>query len=240
MKKNHWITLTVGIAIVLGMYAIPAITQQPTPPPQAPPPSLVAIIDLAKVIQWHPEFIRRQQDLKARAAQAEASIRTKQEKLAERQKGLETSQLVPGTPQYLQIADEITKSATDLQMEFKTLDRQFTLDNAKIMYDVFEDIKMSIGKYAEPRGIAQVTDQRDFKSNPLDPQTVIEDMDQRLVWYSKRLNITDTIIREIYAARNVPAPADLSVAPPGSAAAARTATAAPTPPGAPAAGVGVR
>jgi hypothetical protein len=76
------------------------------------------------------------------------------------------------------------------------------------MYDTYQDIRAIIGRYAMARGIAQVTDIREFEVNPADPQTVAEEMDQRLVWFNPTLNITQQIIGEVYAThgRTMPAP----------------------------------
>jgi hypothetical protein len=80
------------------------------------------------------------------------------------------------------------------------------------MYDVYKDIKTTIGRFATARNIAQVTDFRDFEPNPADPQSVAEDMDQRLVWFNPMLNVTQHIIHELqtsFTQRNpgVPLPA---------------------------------
>jgi hypothetical protein len=103
------------------------------------------------------------------------------------------------------------------------------------MYDTYKDIKATIGNYAAARGIAQVTDYREFEPNPADPQTVAEDMDQRLVWYNKNLNITEVILKDIYAVRKLPYPPAAPVMNAGNnagnAGAPRTATAAPAAPG---------
>jgi hypothetical protein len=74
------------------------------------------------------------------------------------------------------------------------------------MYDTYQDIKKVIGEFAKKRSIAQVTDYRVFEVNPADPQLVAEDMDQKLVWFDDRLNVTDYVIDALYAAHNMPRP----------------------------------
>ena len=206
MKKNHWITLVVGIAIVLGIYAVPAITQQ-QPQPTAPQlPFRVAIIDVAQVIKQHPEFMQRQQTLQDQVKQAESIFQQRQEKIAAKQKSLEASPHRPGSVEHQRVVDEIQSDMAEFEKDAKVQQRKFALDNSRIMYDTYQDIKTIIQQYATARGIAQVTDYRDFEPNPADPQTVAEDMDQRLVWFDNRLDITQTIIGQIYAARNMPMP----------------------------------
>jgi Skp family chaperone for outer membrane proteins len=207
MKKNHWITLIVGIALALGIYAIPGITQQ-QPQPTAPQlPFRFAIIDVAQVIKLHPEFMQRQQMLQDQVKQAEAVFQQRQEKIAAKQKNLESSNFRPGSVEHQRVVEEIQAEMADFEKDAKVQQRRFALENSKIMYDTYQDIKGTIQQYATARGIAQVTDYRDFEPNPADPQTVAEDMDQRLVWFDNRLDITQTIIGQIYAARNMPVPA---------------------------------
>jgi Skp family chaperone for outer membrane proteins len=229
VKKNHWITLIVGIAIALGIYAIPAITQQ-TPSAGTPPiPNLVAVIDVAQVIKSHPEFISRQEGLQKQAKEWEAAFQKQQEAIENKQKSLQASStLRPGTAEHQRALDDIANEVAEYEKNLKTQGRKFELENARIMYDIYQDIKATIEKYAVSRGIAQVTDYREFEVIPTVPQTVAEDMDQRLVWYNRSLNITQVITKEIYAARGMQPPVQAA-----STNGARSANNAPAAPAAP-------
>ena len=207
MKNNHWITLIVGIAIALGIYALPAVTQSQQAAQQDPIPYLVAVIDIAQVIKNHPEFMKRQEDLQKQVNEAEAVFGKRQQAIVDKRKALDASPtLKPGSPQHQQMLDEIASEVTEFEKDTKNLQRKFALENSKIMYDTYQNIKGTIQKYAVSKGIAQVTDYRDFEPNPADPQTVAEDMDQRLVWFNPRLDITKFIISQIYADRGMPMP----------------------------------
>ena len=212
MKKNYWITSIVGIAIVLGIYAIPATANGQQTPPAAQVPYLVAVIDVAQVIKAHPEFMTRQQNLQNQVKEAEAKFQTRQEGITDKQKKLEASQLRPGSSDHERVLNDIANEMAEFEKDVKTLQRRFALENSKIMYDTFQDIKATIGKYAAARNIAQVTDYREFEANPADPQTVAEDMDQRLVWFNPSLNITRTIIGSIYTARGQQVPQQITEA----------------------------
>ena len=207
MKKNHWITLTIGVAIVLGIYAVPGITQQSQQAAAPQIPYLVAVLDVAQVIKSHPDFTQRQNALQEKVRTAEATFQKRQEAIAAKQKSLEASPHRPGSPQHQQILDEIASDLADFERDAKTEQRRFALENSKIMYDTYQDIKATINRYATARGIAQVTDYREFEPNPAEPQSVAEDMDQRLVWFNPQLNITRVIVGEIYAARGMQPPA---------------------------------
>lgn len=228
MKKNHWITFIVGIAITLGIYAVPAVAQPAAPAQQpAPAQNLVAVIDVAQVIKQHPEFMTQQEALAQQLKQAEATFQKRQETIAAKQKALEASPHKAGSQEYQRQFDEIASDLADFEKDAKAQQRKFALANSQIMYNTYQDIKATIEKFAMAKGIMQVTDYREFEPNPADPQTVAEDMDQRLVWFNKNLNITRHIIGEIYAARGQQPP---QTAPAGNAGAApRQATAPPAP-----------
>ena len=219
MKKTYsWTTLPIGLAIALALYAAPAIAQQP-PPQQAPLPFLVAIVDVAQLIKAHPEFEQKQQHLAAQVGQAEKQFQARQEEIAQQQRALnESTHLRSGSPEHQREIDAIAYKLADFEKDVKTHQRRFTLENSRIMYDTYKDIKETIGRYATANNIAQVTDYREFDPNPVDPQSVAEDMDQRLVWFNPRLNITRQIIQQLYAARGLPAPqAQTATAPAGGA-----------------------
>ena len=210
MKKT--LTLIVGTAFVLGIYAIPVIAQ-PAAQPQAaqvPPPTRVMVVDVAQLIRNHPEFTAKQDGLKAQVQQAEADFTKRQEGIINKQKALEASQFKPGTPDHQRMLDEITRDMAQFEADAKSRQRQFALANSRIMYDTYKDIKSTIGRIATQYGIAQVTDYRVFEVDPADPTTVAEDMDQRLVWFNPSLNMTNTVIQQLYADRQLPMPTTLN------------------------------
>jgi len=212
VKKNHWFVLTIGIAIVLGIYAVPAITQQAAAPQASQTPFYVAVIDVAQVMRMHPHFMEEQGKLKAQIDQAEAVFKQRQEGIEGKRRALEGGTFRPGTQEYQQQFDIIANEMADFERDARTLQRRFALANSQIMFDTYQDIKKTIGAYATARGIAQVTDYREFTPDPAIPETVAEDMDQRLVWFNPTLNLTKHIIGEVYAARGLPMP---TIPPPG-------------------------
>ena len=227
MKKNHWTTLIVGIAIALGIYALPGITQtQPAAQQQEPFPQYVAVIDVAQVIKMHPEFMQKQEDLKKRVESAEKTFETRRQGITAKQSAMEASLHKPGSAEHQRMFDDVANELANFEKDAKIMQRQFALENSRIMYDTYKNIKDTIGRYARAKGIAQVTDYRVFEPDPSDPQSVAEDMDQRLVWFSDRLNITEFIIAQLYADRGMPMPSPQQQA--AGAAGARTASPAPS------------
>ena len=202
MKRKHWITLIAGIALVLGVYAVPAITQQPAAQPAAAAqrPYQVAVIDVMQVLRAHPDFTIKQAALQEDINKTEADFTAKQRAIEEQKKQLDESQLSPNSPQYQQAFDALARQVAQFEADVRAQHRRFALRSSEIMYETYQDIKGTVERVCRASGIAQVTDYREFTVNPADPQSVADDMDQRLVWFDPQLNITQAIIVQIRTA----------------------------------------
>jgi Skp family chaperone for outer membrane proteins len=202
--KQTYLTMLAGLCLAFGFVSQAAAQGLP---------QFVAVVDVAQLIKNHPDFRVKQEALQKTVQAEEAKFRSKQEQIVAKEKALSSSALNPGTPEHQKQMDEIADEYADFEKEAKTMQRKFALENSKIMYETYKDIKQSIGKFAKARKIAQVTDFRVFEPNPLEPQSVAEDMDQKLVWFDETLNITDLIISQLYADRGLQRPAADAAAP---------------------------
>lgn len=206
MKKTRLTVLFVALGLSLGIFAISAVAQtapQPAARPAAQPagpPNLVAIVDVAQLIRTHPGFRTKQEDLKQRMITEEGKFRDRQKGIADQEKSLlqGNSPLKPGTREYQDKVDQIAKAYSDFETEARLMQRRFALENSQILYDTFTDIKKSIGRFAKSQRIAQVTDYRFFEVSPNDPPSVMEDMEQKVVWFDESLNITNHVIQQVY------------------------------------------
>ncbi len=197
MKHNRW-TVLVASLVAVCFFASQAAAQGL--------PNFVAVVDVAQLIKRHPEFKAKQDALQGEMLSKEAYFKKKQEDIATKEKSLATAGLKQGSPEFQKAADEIQSDYTDFEKEAKAEQRRFALKNSQIMYDTYKDIKAEIGKFATARKIAQVTDFRMFEPDPAIPQTVAEDMDQKLVWYDPQLDITELVLKQMCDARGVPVP----------------------------------
>jgi Skp family chaperone for outer membrane proteins len=170
-------------------------------------PNFVAVVDVAQLIKEHPEFRSKQEALQEVVRTEEAKFRTRQQQIADKDKALQNSGFKPGTAEHQKQVDEIANEYADFEKDVKAMQRKFALENSKIMYDTYQHIKKVIGGFAKQRNIAQVTDYRVFEVNPAEPQLVAEDMDQKLVWFDDRLNITEFVIEALYADLGLKRPA---------------------------------
>jgi Skp family chaperone for outer membrane proteins len=222
VRKSYLTALFAGIAVALGTYAasLTAQTASTAAPAAAPLPYLVAIVDMAQIIQNHPDYKTRNAALQEKIKAAEAAFTTRQQQILAEQKALEASPHKPGSVEHEQLLKALTSKAAMFDTDAKAQQRQFALERSKLMHEVYQDICRTISAYAAARSIAQVIDYREFEPDPAKPQTVADSMDRPLVWYSQRLNITQMVLNEIYRARNLsPVPnAVIGATPPSSAA----------------------
>ena len=204
MKKSHWIILSVGLALVLGTYIIPGTaTQQAASPPL---PFQVAVVDLAQVIRAHPGFTAAQAQLQEEVRQAGERFQARENEIMDLRRRIDGSGLRQGSAEHAQALDQFNLQMAQFEVDVQAQRRRFILRESQIMYDTHKDIKETIARYAQRVNIAQVTDYRDFDVDPANPESVAEDMDQRLVWFNQNLNITPFIIQQLYAERQMPVP----------------------------------
>lgn len=174
----------------------------------AAPPSFVAVVDVAQLIKAHPEFSKKQEALKNKMIAEEAKFKKRQQDIIQQEKALQSSGLRAGSPEHQKALDTISKLYAEFETDARSMQRRFALENSQIMFDTYQDIKLTIGEFAKARRIAQVTDYRFFKPDPADPQTVAEDMDQKLVWFDDTLNVTKFVIYQMYDVRKIQRPTD--------------------------------
>ncbi|GHT23479.1 hypothetical protein FACS189419_07480 [Planctomycetales bacterium] len=209
-----------SLALVLALVTSASAQQQrAAQQAEKPLPTLVAVVDLAELVKAHPEFKSKQEALQAQVAAAQNNFKTRGQQIQERSKKLQGtgSGFVAGSPEHQKLLDEVSNEAAEYEKDMKQMERKFALANSRIMYDTYKDIKASLEAFCTERNIAQVTDVRKFEPDPAIPQTVAEDMDQKLVWFNSRLDITQLVIRHMYAARNQTPPAAAQAANPQSA-----------------------
>ena len=205
MKHNRWTILIVAL-IAIGYFVSQAVTQAPPSAAPAPLPSLVAVVDVAQLIKRHPDFKAKQEALQGEMLAKEAYFKEKQEKIAAKERGFAALNLRQNSPEHTKAMDEIQSDYAEFDREAKAEQRRFVLKNSHIMYDTYKEIKLEIGKFARSKGIAQVTDFREFEPDPTIPSSVAEDMDQKLVWFDSRLDVTEHILAQMCAARTPPVP----------------------------------
>ncbi len=201
MKKTCWTILFVALCFTIGGL----VSQVGSQNQAGGVPQFIAVVDVAELIKAHPDFKAKTTALQERMKIEEGTLRDQQKIIEQKELKFQQSSLKPNTPEHTRELEALQNEAIEFEKVFKSKQRAFALENSQILFDTYQDIKREIGAYAEPRRIAQVTDYRMFVPSPLEPQSVMEDMEQKLVWFNVQLDITEYIVDVIYQRRNLTA-----------------------------------
>ncbi|HBT78270.1 MAG TPA: hypothetical protein DEB39_15405, partial [Planctomycetaceae bacterium] len=196
-------------AVLVSVFSIAAYGQQPAAgtASQAPPPYRVAVLDLAQLVRNHPQFKGKMDTLQKELTETDARFQEQQKAIraeAQQLEALSGTTIKPGSDEHTKRADALQAKMVALDVEAKKAQRNIALKNSQIMYDTFMDIRREIEAFAVPYGIAQVTDYRQMEVTPTDPQSVAEEMEQRVIWYNKTIDVTEHVLQALCKTHNAP------------------------------------
>lgn len=162
-------------------------------------PYLVAFVDIAQILQEHPDFGQRQAVLQQKMQQEENAFEGWQKKLEGKEKTLE--QMRPETAEYKKLRAEITKEYNDLKNAFKKKEQEFLREHVKMTYELYQEIKSEIASFASQRNIAHVVNMTSSEVNIADADSVDNEINKTTVWCDPRLNVTKYILTLCYSKR---------------------------------------
>ncbi|HEY6564861.1 MAG TPA: OmpH family outer membrane protein [Pirellulaceae bacterium] len=189
------------LALLFGWAALPAPGETPTSTPVA---NNVVVIDIAKVFEEHPGFKQAMETMKQEVQAFENELRERgkqMEALRERMKQFE-----PGVQEYKDLESQILKIQADGQIEATQKKKEFLEREAKVYYQVYNEIQAEVRAFAVQHGIGLVLR---FSSTPMDAknrQSILEGVNQPIVYQDKK-NITPLIIQQIQQRHASRAPA---------------------------------
>ena len=144
-------------------------------------------------------------DMKADVGRAETQVKAEREalrKLVERLK-----EFRKGTPDYKALAEEITKRQADISVKIRLQKEEFLQREAKIYYNVYQEILQEVDYYAAANGVTLVLR---FNGDPADitePETIIRDINKQVIWYTKNRDITPVVLDRLNQRAYHPGPA---------------------------------
>lgn len=199
MMKSHLLAAIAGGFLVVGLAVSDAQAQAQTRPAgttsgyrQTAPPNGVALLDLSQVFKQHTRFQSEMDAMKKDVESAEAQMKRKTETLQQWMKQLKESK--PGSPDYKQMEAQITKMRSDLQVEMQLMRKDFLEREAGIYNRYYQEIKAEVSYYASQRNLAAVLRFNRSEKESKNPQDVLEEINQPIVWNSPAVDITQYII----------------------------------------------
>jgi len=201
VRKSQFLAALAGCILsmsLVGFYASrETAAQQPgrtARRPQHGGPA-IALLDVSYVFKNHTRFKAMMADMKADVQRAEARVRSERDairKLAERLKDFRK-----GTPDYKALEEELVKRQADLAAGVQLEKKEFLQREAKIYYNVYQEVLQEVDYYAAANGIAMVLR---FNGNPVDqekPEDVLRHINKPVIWYAKNYDITPVVLGRI-------------------------------------------
>jgi Skp family chaperone for outer membrane proteins len=177
--------------------AAPRAAAQPRQPAQAAPQ--IALVDLAYIFQNHIRFKALSEDLRRDVEAAEAELKQNKQTLQKMADSLE--QFNRNSPEYRQIEEDIAKRTADIQVQVQKQKRDFFEQEAKMYYNVYQEVMEQVKYYADKHGIMLVMR---FNGDPYDendPQALQKELNKAVLYHNKTIDITPIILDAVNPSR---------------------------------------
>ena len=205
MKKSLcWAALVVLLSLSANSPQVVAQGQPRVAQPVAGP--RLALIDVTHIFKNHIRFKGMMGDMKDDVKKAENWVKGERiavGKLAER-----LQEFKKGTPDYKAMEEEVARRQADLSVKVQLQRNDFLQREAKIYYNVYQEIWQATDYFARQHNIDIVFRFNGNEVNPDLPQEVLSNINKQVVWYDRGLNITDAILKELNRTAINPAAAD--------------------------------
>lgn len=174
--------------------------------PPTPQRATVVVIDIGAVFKDHVRFNREMEVMKKDVAEFENFVRDESERIKKLNEQLK--QYNPGTPNYVAMEKDIHQKYADLQVQMSLKKKQFMEQEAKLYYNVYDEVTRVVARFANEYGINLVLR---YNSEPIDPKdrsSVLAGVNNPIV-FQRNLDITTAILAIING--NSPPPADPAI-----------------------------
>jgi Skp family chaperone for outer membrane proteins len=156
--------------------------------------SSVAVIDISYIFEHHERFKAAIEAMKTDVEAFEMTLRGRGKEIEDLRAKMVAFK--PGTQQFKELEEAITKKQADVQAEAQIKRNEFLDREAKIYYNVYMEVQDAVTKFAQANRIRLVIR---FDSEPIDPENrhkVLAAVNRGVV-YVDRLNITEPILQQL-------------------------------------------
>lgn len=177
----------------LSLQASQLMAQAPAPrrPAARPSGGAVAVIDISKIFKDHKRFKKMLDDLKRDVQAAENEV--KQDRDLMQKKVEELKRYKSGTPTYKKLEEEIATWQSQMQVKINLQKRDFMEAEAKIYFQVYNEIQNEVKYFAQRHGIGLVLRYNSAEIKANDRQSVHMGINKAVV-YQNSIDITFDIL----------------------------------------------
>lgn len=158
----------------------------------AGPGGHVALIDLPYVLKNHGGFNQRLEDLRREAEAAENNLKAKRDAI--QKLTVQLDDLNRGSPDFKKLEEEITKRQADLSVDLNITKKKFQEAEARIYYEVYQQILAEVRHYSETNHISLVLKFNGDEANKDNPEEIMREMQKMVLYYSPSVDITPIIL----------------------------------------------
>jgi Skp family chaperone for outer membrane proteins len=191
VKKSFLLAAIAAIVVSIGYANLPVLAQAPGAS-RGVAPGPVALVDINYIMKNHNRRKAMMANMKADMEVATANVKSQSETIRKLIEQLKEVQ--PGTPDYKMRESQILKLQSDLKIQMQLQQKDFMQREAKVLYTVYQEIRQETSYYASRNNISMVMQFNGEPANTNNPQDVVREINQPVVWYAKRTDITPIIL----------------------------------------------
>ncbi len=201
MKTIRFFVATLGLMVGLAtshVFAQPRpATQQAAQPARQTAPPQIAVIDISRVFKEHPRFIEEMARLKSLVEAEDAKMKARADRLQATADELKS--LKPGSQEYKDREKWVASERAQMQIDIQVQRKEFLQQEAAIYKEIYEGIKLEVASYASRAGLAAVFRVTSLppEADPNQPNTVLSQIQQDMVWHNPQLDITNYILENL-------------------------------------------
>lgn len=191
MNSRRYIAAVLVSTCLLGATSTTIAQQQQ----QQSNPVPIVVVDLSKVFEQHPTFKTQMERIKAEVKTTEAGFQQQGEAIKKRLQQLQ--QLKSTSAEYKTLEAEIALGQGQVQADLALKRKEFLEREAKVYYATYMQVKKEIQTFSEANRIGLVLRYSSEKMDPSNRQSVMQGVNQPIVYNQGNLDITRYIVERL-------------------------------------------
>lgn len=165
----------------------------------------VALLDLAVVFENHPAFKARLVQLKQEADGLQTSVLQQRQALVKEQENLRLL-YQPGSQEYKEKERELALKVTQLELDSNDRMRDLMVQEAKLHFEIYTEVNRVVDEYCTQFDIRLVLRFNGAAVQPEKPESVMQQVNGAIVYYSPNRDITAAIVQRVSQVRGAANP----------------------------------
>jgi Skp family chaperone for outer membrane proteins len=197
--KKYLLSTAVTAAIFTVCFAGTCLTDNPASA-QAPAvsqgmPMPVGLVDVNFILKNHTRLTDAKNKLKAEADKIQKDFEAQLADVANRAKQLGPGGYKPGSPEYNELEERLSKEQAAIKTNIAHKRREFVEREAKLLYDAYVEVNREVQAYCQARGIAVVLNFDHESIRDDSPENVARGITNPVVFFNRDFDITPAVMQ---------------------------------------------